>query len=177
MGQRQSVRELTPLTRALLGVTTNGLWCLAAVTEDGSITLPGTLVLDTDRGFVTLCYAQEGLTSRGPSRKDEIRWETEPDLTMGRTGDAEEWLDLVPLEDGSTVPSLPLRIHSVTGWFGIGSYTDVLAVILSGGGCSLVVMTTYDFGLRCVTEQEARDRAELLAKNMNLRLVEQEQRL
>jgi hypothetical protein len=172
--QSQSVGELTPYANALLGVTVNALWRLAAVSADGAIPLPGTLVADTDRGFVTLSYAQEGLSCRGPARRDEIRWDTEPDLAMG-AGTAEEWLDLVPLEAGGS--GLPLFVQSVTGWFGIGSYVDTFAVILSGRGRSLVVMTTDDFDLRIASYEEARRRAELVAGNMRLRLVEQEQRL
>lgn len=175
MEQPQSVGELTPLARPLLGLTVNRLWRLAAVSEGTTIPLPGTLVLDSDLGFATLSYAQEGLTCRGPSSRDGIRWDTEPDLTTSREDD--EWLDLVPLPDGSTVPLLPFQVQSVTGWFGTGSYTDVFALILSGRGRSLVVMTTDDFDLRCATYQEARTRAELLASTVGLRLVEHEERL
>lgn len=174
MEQPESVGELTPYADALLGVTVNALWRLAAVSTDGTIPLPGTLVPDTDRGFVTLSYAQEGLSCRGPVRRGEIRWDTEPALAMG-AGSAEEWLDLVPLEDSA--PGLPLFVQSVTGWFGVGSYVDTFALVLSGRGRSLVVMTTDDFDLRVASYQEARHRAELVARNMNLRLVERERRL
>ncbi|MEJ2854139.1 MULTISPECIES: hypothetical protein [unclassified Saccharothrix] len=174
MEQPQSVGELTPFARALLGVTVNAVWRLAAVSEDGAIPLPGTLVLDTDRGFVTLSYAQEGLSCRGPGRRDEIRWDTEPDLAMRGAHAAEEWLDLVPLEEA---PGLPLGVQSVAGWFGVGSYVDTFALILSGRGRSLIFMTTDDFDLRPAPYDEARRRAETVARNMGLRLVEDEQRV
>lgn len=75
------------------------------------------------------------------------------------------------------VPELPLFVDAVTGWFGVGAYLDAFAVILGSGGRSLVIMTTDDFDLRFATRQQARDRAELVAANMSLRLVEQQQRL
>ncbi|SDJ38746.1 hypothetical protein SAMN05192558_10928 [Actinokineospora alba] len=83
--------------RALLGVTVTGLWQLATVSADGTIPLPGTLVLESPAGFVTFSCAQEGLSCRGLVPREEIRWNTEPDLAMDSRGD-EEWLSLVPLE-------------------------------------------------------------------------------
>ncbi|ONI91575.1 hypothetical protein ALI22I_08120 [Saccharothrix sp. ALI-22-I] len=177
MVQPQPTGELTPFTRSLLGATVTGLWQLAAVSDDGTIPLPGELALETDTGFVTLSCTQEGLSCREPVRRDEIRWDTEPDLAMDNLGDAEEWLGLVPLEDRANVPELPLFVAAVTGWFGVGSYRDAFALILTGRGRSLVVMTTSDFDLRCATRQEASQRAEQVAVNMNLRLIEREQRL
>jgi hypothetical protein len=88
--------------------------------------------------------------------------------------DAEEWLDLVPLAEA---PALPLVVRSVMGWFGAGSYVDTFALILPGGGRSLVLMTTDDFDLRPASYDEARRRAEVVAGNMGLRLIEDEQRL
>jgi hypothetical protein len=174
--QPQLSGELTPYVRALLGITVTGLWQLATVSADGTIPLPGTLVLESPAGFVTLSYAQEGLFCRGLVRREDIRWNTEPDLAMDSRGD-EEWLSLVPLEDRAAVPELPLFIEVVTGWFGTGDYLDVFALILTGRGRSLVVMTTDDFDLRCATREEARTRADKVAANMNLVLTEQEQRL
>jgi hypothetical protein len=168
---------LAPFARRLLGVTVTGLWRLITVSTDGTIPLLGELVLETDTGFVTLSYTQEGLSCQGPVGRSEIRWATEPDLTMGRSADAEEWLDLAPLDDQPNLPALPLRVEKVTGWFGVGSYIDAFALILAGAGRTLVIMTTDEFDLRPATSQEARTRAELVAANMNLRLVDQEQRL
>lgn len=176
MEQPQRSGELTPYVRALLGVTVTRLWQLATVSADGTIPLPGILVLESPAGFVTLSYAQEGLSCRGLVRREDIRWDAEPDLAMDNRGD-EEWLSLVPLEDGANVPELPLFIESVTGWFGSGAYRDVFALILTGRGRSLVIMTTDDFDLRCATREEARARADKVAANMNLVLTEQEQRL
>lgn len=167
---------LAPFARRLLGVTVLELWRVTAVSADGRIPLLGTLVLETGTGFVTLQYTQDGLSCQGPLRRDEIRWNTEPDLAMGRSGGAEEWLDLVPLEDQSNVPRLPLAVAAVTGWFGVGSYLDAFALILAGGGRELVVMTTDEFDLRCAGRQEARRRAELVAANMSLDLVEDSRR-
>jgi hypothetical protein len=175
--QSQPTDELSPFAHSLLGATVTGLWHVAAVSEDGTIPLPGTLVLETKTGFVTLTYTQEGLSCRDSTRREEIRWDAEPDLEMGNPGNAEEWLDLAPLEDRLDVPELPLSVETVTGWFGVGAYLDTFALILSGRGRSLVIMTTDDFSLRCATHQEARQRATLVAANMNLRLIEQEQRL
>ncbi|WP_433014032.1 hypothetical protein [Kribbella sp. CA-294648] len=174
MEQPQSAGELTPVARALLGVTATALWRLAAGSEDAAIPLPGTLVFETDRGFVTLSYAQKGLSCRGPMRRDEIRWDTEPDLAMRGARNTEEWLDLVPLAEA---PALPLVVQLVTGWFGVGSYVDTFALILSGGGRSLVLTTTDDFDLRPASYDDARRRAELVAGNLGLRLVEDVQRI
>jgi hypothetical protein len=177
MEQPRRSDELSPFAGSLLGATVTEVWQLAAVSDDGTIALPGELVLASSTGFVSLSYVQGGLSRRESTRREEIRWDTEPDLAMGGDGTAEEWLDLVPLEDRDNVPDLPLFVEAVTGWFGVGSYLDAFALILTGGGRSLVLMTTDDFDLRCATREEAWDRAVLVAANMNLRLVEQEQRL
>jgi hypothetical protein len=169
--------ELSPFARSLLGATVTEVWQLAAVSDEGTIPLPGELVLESDRGFVTLSYTQGGLSCRDSVRREEVRWPTEPDLVMGYDGTAEEWLGLVPVADRDHMPELPLFVEAVTGWFGIGSYIDAFALILGGGDRSLVLMTTDDFDLRCATREEARERAVLVAANMNLRLVEQDQRL
>jgi hypothetical protein len=167
---------LAPIARCLLGITVTRLWHLSAVSDDGVIPLPGQLVLGTDIGFVTLSYTQEGLSCRRRGRRSDVRWDTEPDLAMGRSENAEEWLELTPLEEHTHVPELPLLVEAVTGWFGTGRYLDTLALILAGGGRELVIMTTDDFDLRCTTRQVARERAELVAANMNLRLIEEESR-
>ena len=177
MEQSQPTRELSPFARSLLGATVTGLWQLTAVSTDGTIPLPGTLVLETNVGFVTLSYTQGGLSCQGPVRRAEIHWDTEPDLAMDPAGNVEEWLGLAPFEGRTNAPELPLFVEAVTGWFGVGSYLDVFALILTGRGRSLVIMTTDEFDMRCATRQEARQRAELVAANMNLRLTEQEQRL
>ena len=177
MEQPEPTPDLGPFARSLLGATVTELWQLAAVSADASIVLPGILVLATNTGFVTLSYTQEGLSCRCSVRREEIRWDTEPDLPMGDPGNVEEWLALAPLEDRVNTPGLPLFVDAVTGWFGVGSYLDAFALILTGRGRSLVIMTTDDFDLRCVTRQEARQRAELVAANMDQRLIEREQRL
>lgn len=177
MEQPQPTPDLRPFARSLLGTTVTGLWQLAAVSADGMIPLPGALVLATTAGFVTLSYTQEGLSCRDSVRRDEIRWDTESGLTMGNPENGEEWLALTPFEDRIDLPGLPLFVEAVTGWFGVGSYVDAFALILTGHGRSLVIMTTDDFDLRCATHQEARQRAALVAANMKLRLIEQEQRL
>jgi hypothetical protein len=167
---------LVPFARRLLGVTVTGLWRLSAVSPDGSIPLLGTLVLETDTGFVTLSHTQQGLSCRGPVPRHELRWDTEPDLSMGRSEHVEEWLDLAPFDD-QPVPELPLRVAALTGWFGLGTYLDAFALILTGDGRELVVMATDELDLRRVTRQEARRRAESVAANLNLRLIDQELRL
>jgi hypothetical protein len=164
-----------PFARRLLGATVHRLWRLVTVSTDGTIPLLGTLALETDTGFVTLSYTQGGLSCHGPLARHEIRWETEPDLAMGKAGDAEEWLDLAPFEDHPNVP--PLFVESVTGWFGVGPYVDTFALILTGRGTDLVIMTTDEFDLRRASREEARQRAELVAANMNLHMVDQERRL
>lgn len=83
--------------RALLGITVTRLWQLATVSADGTVPLPGILALEAPAGFVTLSYAQEGLSCRGLVRREDIRWDAEPDLAMDNPGD-EEWLTLVPLD-------------------------------------------------------------------------------
>jgi hypothetical protein len=168
---------LAPFAGRLLGVTVLELWQLTTVSSDGSIPLPGTLVLETGIGFITLQYSQDGLSCQGPSNRAEIRWDMEPDLAMGRSGDAEEWLDLTPWEDPSNVPELPLVVESVTGWFGVGSYLETFALILAGADRELVVMTTDEFDLRCAPRQEARQRAELIAANTSMDLVEESRRV
>lgn len=65
----------------------------------------------------------------------------------------------------------------MAGWFGVGSYVDTFALILSGRGRSMVLMTTDDFDLRPAAYDEARRRAETVARNMRLRLIEDEQRI
>jgi hypothetical protein len=175
--QPRRTDELSPFARSLLGTAVTEIWQLAAVSADGTTPLPGVLVIATNTGFVTLSYTQEGLSCRGSARREEIRWDAEPDLVMGNDGTAEEWLDLVPYEDQDNLPELPLFVEAVTGWFGVGSYFDAFALILSGRGGSLVLMTTDDFDLRGATLQEARQRAEIVAANMNLRLIVQEQRI
>lgn len=169
----------------LLGATVTGLWQLAAVSDDGTIPLPGTLALETGAGFVLLHYTQEGLTCRGPVPRHELRWDTEPWLPMGRSGDAEEWLELVPFENP---PTLPLSVTAMTGWFADGPYHlplgltlfedgDTFALILSGDGDPIVIMTTLDFDLVCTDRATAWASAEEIAAAMRVRLVEQELRL
>jgi hypothetical protein len=175
---------LDPFAR-LLGVTVLRLWRLAAVSDDGTIPLPGTLALETSAGFVLLHYTQDGLTCRGPDPRHELRWDTEPWLTMGRTGDAEEWLELVPFENP---PTLPLSVTAMTGWFADGPYQlpvgltlfedgDTFALILSGDGDPIVIMTTTDFDLVCTDRATARAHAETIAATMRVGLVERELRL
>lgn len=173
-GELTGADLLVPYARRLLGVSVTRLWRLVTVSPEAIIPLLGTLVLETEAGFVTLSYTQQGLSCHGPMPRSDIRWNTEPDLPMGRTPDAEEWLDLGPLEDQPAAPRLPLFVHTVTGWFGVGPYTDTFALILAGQGGELVIMTTDAFDLQSATRQEARHRAELVAANMDLRLVDQE---
>jgi hypothetical protein len=175
--QPQRSTELSPFARSLLGATVTGIWRLAAVSDDGVLPLPGELVLATTTGFVSLSYTQGGLLPQVSQQRAEIRWVTEPDLAMGNEGTAEEWLELVPLDDLEHVPELPLLVEVVTGWFGVGPYLDTFALILGGRDQSLVLMTTDDYDLRIVTRLEARERAVVVAANMGQRLVEQEQRL
>jgi hypothetical protein len=165
---------LAAFARPLLGATVTGLWRLVTVSADGSIPLLGTLVPETDNGFVVLSYSQDGLSCRGPMPRAEIRWDTEPDLPMGQSGDVEEWLDLAPYEGPV---ALPLFVAELTGWFGVGAYVDAFALVVGGRGRELVVMTTDEFDLRIATREEARRRAEVVAANMNLRPVDQEVRL
>jgi hypothetical protein len=167
--------ELAPFARRLLGVTVTGLWRLSTVSTDGAIPLPGELVLETGTGFVSLSHTQQGLSCRGPVPRPDIGWATEPDLTMGRSEGAGEWLDLARLDQPA--PALPLAVAAVTGWFGLGTYLDAFALILSGADRELVLMTTDAFDLRPATRAEARRRADAVATNLNLRLVEQELRL
>lgn len=176
-GELTPPAPLAPFARRLLGVTVTELWRLITVSADGTIPLLGTLVLVTNTGFVTLSYTQEGLSCRGPVRRGEILWDTEPDLAMGKSENADEWLDLAPLADQPNIPELPLFVEAVTGWFGVGSYLDAFALILAGDGRALVIMTTDEFDLQCTTRQEARQRAEQVVANMNLRLIDQELRL
>jgi hypothetical protein len=176
VAQPRPTEALDPFARSLLGATVTGLWQMTAVSTDGTIPLPGTLALETDTGFVTLFYGQNGLLVRPPVRRDEIRWDTEPELVMGNPGNAEEWLGLTVLDDQSHVPELPLFVEALTGWFGVGSYLDTFALILDGGERSIVIMTTDDFDLRCATRQEARQRGALVGATMGLRFVEQERR-
>jgi hypothetical protein len=156
---------LVPLASALLGVTVCGLWRVITVSTDGTIPLPGVLALQTNAGFVTLSYTQQGLSCDGPTRRTEIRWATEPHLAMG-AADAEEWLDLAPLHDQ------PVFVQTLTGWFGAGSYVDTFALILSGNGRELVIMTTDELELRIADREQARRRAEAVAANTTMRLVE-----
>jgi hypothetical protein len=176
-GQLTDACLLAPFARRLLGVTVTRLWRLVTVSDDATIALLDTLVLDTEAGFVSLFYTQQGLSCQGPMPRNEIRWDTEPDLPMGRAPDAEEWLDLELLEDQPIASRLPLFVHALTGWFGVGPYTDTFALILTGQGGELVIKTTDSFDLECTTRQDARQRAELVAANMDLRIVDQELRL
>ncbi|MEU0875340.1 hypothetical protein [Nocardia brasiliensis] len=169
--------ELTPISDRLLGATVAEIGRLAAVSEAGAIPLTGTLVLDTDLGYVTLHYSQEGLSVRGPEQLCDIRWATEPDLTLRDQGNAEEWIELIPVENQTDAPDLPLHVDAVSAWFGIGAYLDTFGILLTSGDRTLVVMTTDSFDLIVSNRQDARQRAELVAANMNLRLIEQEQRL
>lgn len=164
----------------LLGATVHELWQLAAVSDDGTIPLPGELVLETGTGFVSLSYTQDGLACRGPSRRQDLRWATEPWLAMGR-GDAEEWLELVPPE---RKPALPLTVTAMTGLFTDGPYHlpvgltlfedgDTLALVLSGDGDPIVLMTTEQFDLVCTDLGTARANAERVAAAMRKQLVEQ----
>jgi hypothetical protein len=177
--------RLAPFAGHLLGVTVTGYWRLAAVSDDGTIPLPGEVVLETSTGFVTLSYTQDGLRCRKPVRQHDLRWVTEPWLTIGRSGDAEEWLELVPLENQ---PAPPLSVTAITGWFADGPYHvpfgltlfedgDTYALILSGNGDPIVIMTTASFDLVCADRATARRYAEEVAANMRVRLVEQELRL
>ena len=109
--------------------------------------------------------------SRGPVPRDELRWDTEPELPMGNPGNAEEWLELTAPDD--RIPEPPLFVEVLTGWFGVGPYLDTFALTLGGRGRSLLIMTTADHDLRCGPHHEARHRAEVVAANMNQRLVEQ----
>jgi hypothetical protein len=181
---------LDPFVRRLLGVTVTGLWQLAAVSDDGVIPLPGELVLETGTGFVSLSYNQDELSCRGPSPRRDLRWETEPWLEMYRSGEAEEWLELVPLDAEewrelplAVRPALPLSVTAMTGWFAVASYSpdidyvETYALILSGGGHSLVIMSTDDFDLKFVDRPTARKRTEGVVANLRVRLVEEEQRL
>ena len=147
-------------------MTVSGQWRVVTASADGTIPLSGLLTLETDAGFVTLSYTQQGLSCRGPTRRSEIGWDTEPHLAMGRAGDVEEWLDLEPIDDR------PVLVETLTGWFGAGSYLDAFALILTGGGRDLVIATTDELDLRITTRDEARQRAETVAANMNLRLIE-----
>ena len=156
---------LAPFGRRLLGATVTGLWRVVTVSDDGVIPLLGELALETDTGFVQLSYTQDGLAYAGPVRRTEIRWSTESDLAMDRSRQAEEWLDLVPLTERS---SLPLTVETLTGWFGTGTYLDAFAIILTGGDRELVIMTTDEFDLLPATRRQARERAELVAANLNL---------
>lgn len=169
----------------LLGTTVTVLWRLAAVSDDGTIPLPGELVLETDRGFVSLSYTQEGLSCRGPSPRQDVRWDTEPWLAMGRSSDAEEWLELVEVEHG---PALPLFVTAFTGWFADAPYQtpigltlfedgDTFALILSGDSDPVVLMTTEQFELVCTDRATARARAERTAAAMRVSLIERELRL
>ncbi|GAB1516305.1 hypothetical protein [Actinophytocola sp. KF-1] len=158
---------LEPYAR-LLGTTVTGLWQLAAVSDDGVIPLPGELVLETDAGFVSLSYRQDGLACTGPVDRADVRWGTEPWLTMGRA-DADEWLELVP----AAVPGLPLAVTGVTGWFGVGDWVLPCALVLSGAGDPLVLMTTADHDLVRTDHRTAREHAEHLTAVMRMRLVEQ----
>lgn len=155
----------------LLGTTVTGLWQLAAVSDDGTIPLPGELVPEIEGGFVSLSCTQGGLSCRGPSPRHDVRWDTEPWLAMGRSEDAEEWLELVPAENQ---PALPLSVTAMTGWFAVGSYTFPLALILSGDGAPVVLMTTPRFALVCTDRATARAHAEQVTEVMGFRLVERE---
>ncbi|WP_282777134.1 MULTISPECIES: hypothetical protein [unclassified Nocardia] len=169
--------ELTSISWRMLGTAVVGLSRLAVVSTEGLIPLMSTIILETEKGFVTFSYSQEGFDVRGPERYEEIRWNVEPGLIMGRHGVAEEWLSLTPLEDHVEVPELPFLVDAVTGWFGIGGFRDTFAIILRSGSQALVAMTTDEFDIYVSNSQAARARAELVAKNMGLTFVEEEHRL
>ncbi|QIS03717.1 hypothetical protein F5X71_16540 [Nocardia brasiliensis] len=139
--------------------------------------MTGTVVLESEGGFVTLSYSQRGLSVRGPERRDEIRWDTEPELRSGDRGEAEEWIELIPLENQSAVPELPFAVDAVRAWFGIGSYVETLGIALTSAARTLVLATTDAFDLNFSTLQQTRHRAELVAANMNMCLIEQECRI
>jgi hypothetical protein len=168
---------LAPFARRLLGVNVVALWRLATVSDDGSAPLPDALVVQANTGFVTLSHGRSGLTCRGAERRDEIRLGTEPDLLVGRSDRAEEWLDLVPPADRSDVPALPLFVGSLTGWFGVGPRVEAFALVLAGDDRELAITTADGGELRCATRREARERAGLLADELRLELVGQEARL
>ncbi|MFC3436371.1 hypothetical protein [Nocardia seriolae] len=169
--------ELTRISDRLLATSVIGLGRLAAVSHNGSIPVTGTLVLETNRGFITLSYTQQGLSVRGPEQRSEIRWTTEPDLTMDHQAAAEEWLELIAIEDRPHTTTLPLAVDTVTGWFGLGPWVDTFAILLTGGDRTLVLTTTDEFDLTTSTPEHARQRAKLAAANMNLRFTEQVQSL
>ncbi|WP_086820166.1 hypothetical protein [Allokutzneria sp. NRRL B-24872] len=150
---------------ALLGVTVLRLWRLSTVSAEGSITLLCTLVLETDAGFVTLFSGQEGVSCRGPEPRQEIRWETEPELAMGASAGAEEWLDLAPVGE-----ALSTTVTSVRTLTGVGSYTLTFALFLG----ELAIAVTDEFDLECLPRKEVRRRAETLTAALGLRLVESE---
>ncbi len=160
---------LEPYAR-LLGATVHRLWQLAAVSDDGTIPLPGHLALETGDGFVTLSCTQEGLWCHGPSPRQDVRRDSEPWPAMGWAEGADEWLDLVPPDDQ---PALPRTVTALTGWFGVGAYMHTYALALSGRQDPLVLMTTDRFDLVCTDVETARDRAMTLAPAMRLRFVEQ----
>ncbi|MFG1793697.1 hypothetical protein [Nocardia sp. NPDC049149] len=172
-----SAVELTPIGDRLLGATVCGLWRLAAVSDDGQIPLTGTLVLESERGFVTLSYSQDGLSVRGPDMLSDIRWDTEPELLPSNQGNAEEWIELIPIEHQIDAPEFPLFVDGVRAWFGIGAYLDTFGIELTSGDRTLVLATTDGFDLNVSSLQQIRRRAELVATHMNLRLIEQEQTL
>ncbi|WP_069161188.1 hypothetical protein [Nocardia altamirensis] len=175
--EQSSAVELTPISDRLLGTTVTGLGRLAAVSDDGQIPLTGTLVLESELGYVTLSYSQDGLSIRGPERLSDIRWDTEPELMPNNQGHAEEWIELIPIEQQIDTPEFPLHVDAVRAWFGIGAYVETFGIVLTSGDRTLVLTTTDAFDLNVSSLQQTRQRAELVATHMNLRLIEQEQRL
>lgn len=163
---------LAPFADALLGRTLVRLWRLAATSGDGAIPLLGTLVLESADGFVVLSYTQTGLSCRGPLDRTALRWDVEPELTMGRTGVAEEWLELAALEDQPARPRLPITVTGLTGWFGTGLYTDTFAVALRAPADELVIATTDQFDLMITTRADALARAETLSATMDFTLLD-----
>ncbi|WP_121436045.1 hypothetical protein [Actinomadura pelletieri] len=150
------------------------LWRLRAVSDEGSIRLLDTVVLELGSGrFVSLSHSQEGPACTVAATRDEVRWATEPELRMGREPGAEEWLDLVEPEDEAIVPPFPLPVRALEGWFGEGRYRDVFALAFGNGVNRLVLMTTDQFDLVCTTVEAALRRAELVAGNTGLRLVQE----
>ncbi len=153
----------------LLGKSISKAWRLKTTTNEGSITLLDTLVLEGKQGYTTLTHSQEGLSCQAVTQRTAIRWSVEPDVHWGKHEEKEEWLELTGLEETARIPELPLYVTSVTGWLASGGHDELLALILAGGNHqSITIMTTNQFDLLCAHPGEAAQRASMVTTNMKL---------
>jgi hypothetical protein len=157
-----SVTMLKKFADQLLGVRISNIYRLGIASKGELIPLLSTLVLETDQRFLSLSYSQkDGFVCRAPVAKWELQWDGEIDDG--------EWLELANLEDSAEIPDLPFCVCKITGWFGIGSFSDLLVLDLEGDDLRLVVTTTHD-ALLCTNIDVAHGEAEQVARNHRMQL-------